>query len=145
MAIETIRTLSARWRLRGVTPRDMLTEGLGLHDRLRQEFAPHVKEADRWRDSANGPVEALTCPCGEREEFSLTCPCGAGDEDRALVAVLANLSRALLEVGRDALPLSETGAAAMPGPVERPDAETGLASREYFEERCGEESFARSR
>src|SRR6266566_2889830 len=71
-AKETVRTLHAHSRLGGVTPRDIIAEGIGLHDRLRQEITPHL------------------------------C-----DNDRALVSVLSNLSQALLEMSRDAMPPCE--------------------------------------
>src|SRR5437764_15078508 len=40
-AMETARTLQARARLGGVTLRDIIAEGIGLHDRLRQDITPH--------------------------------------------------------------------------------------------------------
>ena len=111
-AMETVRTLHARSRPGDVTPRDIIAEGISLHDRLRQEITPHL------------------------------C-----DNDRALVSVLSNLSQALLEMGRDALPPSEDSTHPMaaqaeclaPAQAECLDAETGLAGREHFEEQFGEE------
>jgi diguanylate cyclase (GGDEF)-like protein len=46
-AMETVRALHARSRPADVTPRDLISEGISLHDRLRQEITPHLCDADR--------------------------------------------------------------------------------------------------
>ena len=46
-ALETVRTLHARSRPGDVTPRDIIAEGISLHDRLRQEITPHLCDNDR--------------------------------------------------------------------------------------------------
>ena len=46
-AMETVRTLHARSRPGDVTPRDIIAEGISLHDRLRQEITPHLCDNDR--------------------------------------------------------------------------------------------------
>src|SRR2546423_1139009 len=51
-AKETVHTLHAPSRLGGVTPRDVMAEGIGLHDRLWQEIMPHLCDNDRALVSA---------------------------------------------------------------------------------------------
>jgi diguanylate cyclase (GGDEF)-like protein len=46
-AMETMRTLHARSRPADVTPRDLIAEGISLHDRLRQEITAHLCDNDR--------------------------------------------------------------------------------------------------
>jgi diguanylate cyclase (GGDEF)-like protein len=111
-AKETVRTLRAPSRLGGVTPRDIMAEGIGLHDRLRQEIMPHLCDNDR------ALVSVLS------------------NLSQALLA----MGRDALPPSEDGThPMAAQAECLAPAQAECLDAETGLAGREHFEEQFGEE------
>jgi diguanylate cyclase (GGDEF)-like protein len=110
VAVAEVRALNVAAEERGVPLRDALTEALGLYDRVRQELITQVS-----------------------------------DKDRPIVAVLTQFSQTLLAVSRDSVTGQERAAdqGRVPSPsvthMNHLDSETGLATRQYFEERFGEE------
>lgn len=109
-ALAEVRALNAAAEGRGVPLRDALAEAQGLYDRVRHELTSQLSE-----------------------------------RDRPLVAVLTQFGQILLDIARDTPAVQERGtdreSAPSPTPVHMShlDAETGLATRQYFEERFGEE------